>query len=256
MIGQTVRDLDEIHDYLSSIGQSDWHSKGAHSDAESLTELYGRLCYRSWAPGKGSGDPDLNPNIVKIRETNREYLKHVIEVGHGSLLEHCVSNWIFKDVSRVLTHELVRHRAGTAFSQESMRFVRLTDLGLWLPSCIQSNPELVKLFETTFESLEKLQLELARVMDMDGQSSFDKKKELTSAMRRVAPDGLATTIGVSFNMRALRHIIEMRTAKGAEEEIRVVFDMVAQRALKEWPNLFMDFKRNEFGEWVPEHSKI
>src|SRR5262249_35164562 len=161
------------------------------------------LCYRSWAPG-------LNANVMKVREGNAPYLANIIKSGHGSVLEHAVSNWIFADVSRVFTHELVRHRAGTAFSQEPLRYVRLTDLGLWLPPEMSSDPKLVELFETTFKSLEEIQLRMAEHFKLDDPAgNFAFKKKITSAMRRLAPIGLSTAIGVSFNMRALRHVIEM-----------------------------------------------
>jgi thymidylate synthase (FAD) len=89
-------------------------------------------------------------------------------------------------------------------SQESLRFVRLDDLGLWLPPEIEQDPELVNLFERTFEDLEQLQLELAKKTKIDSIKDFDLKKKLTSSFRRIAPDGLATTIGFTANARAWR----------------------------------------------------
>lgn len=247
LVGETQISTPGLQNYLSHIGVPDWKTD-APSEAERLTEVMGRLCYRSWKPG-------MNANVTKIREGNDTYIANIIKVKHGSVLEHCVTNWIFADVSRVFTHELVRHRAGTAYSQESLRFVRLTDLGLWLPPEIE-DPALVELFEKTFKNLEELQLTMARLMGLDDEKAFAEKKKLTSAMRRVAPIGLATSIGASFNFRALRHIIEMRTAESAEAEIRLVFQMVASMAKDFWPNVFADFDRNEKGEWVPRSSKI
>jgi thymidylate synthase (FAD) len=75
-------------------------------------------------------------------------------------------------------------------------------------------------------------------------------------MRRLAPIGLSTAIGVSFNMRALRHVIEMRTSESAETEIRAVFGQVAEIATARWPALFQDFCRNEGGEWISGNKKI
>jgi len=155
------------------------------------------------------------------------------------------------------THELVRHRAGCAYSQESLRFVRLTDLGLWLPPEADNDPVMKELFEMTFQSLEKLQIKMADHLGLDDESKqFKEKKVLTSMMRRLAPEGLATTIGATFNFRALRHVIEMRTAEGAEAEIRLVFDKVASIAKGRWPNIFSDFSRREDGSWVPGNSKV
>jgi len=85
---------------------------------------------------------------------------------------------------------------------------------------------------------------------------FHVKKEVTSALRRLAPIGLSTDIIWTANVRTLRHVIEMRTASGAEEELRVVFDEVARIACEEAPNLFQDFERSEDGSWVPQHRKV
>ena len=71
---------------------------------------------------------------------------------------------------------------------------------------------------------------------------IDYKKKITSAMRRVAPIGLATNVGWSCNIRSLRHIIEQRTAPWAEEELRLTFGKVAEIAVERWPNLFADYK--------------
>lgn len=251
LVGETKLIEGGLQAYLDHVGADGWLSGLSErpSDPELLVEAMGRLCYRSWAPG-------MNPNVTKVREGNDVYLGNILSSGHGSVIEHSMTNWIFADVSRVLTHELVRHRAGTAFSQESLRYVRLEDLGFWMPPEVEGDPRLKDLFERTFSDMGELQKEMARILDLDGKKDFQKKKALTSAMRRLAPDGLATTIGVSFNFRALRHVIEMRTSKGAEEEIRVVFDQVAALSKERWPNIFQDFTRSPEGEWEPAHHKI
>lgn len=249
LIGESGLNTEGMDAYLQHIGAPEWECY-ANSASEYLSEFYGRLCYRSFRPG-------MNANVTKVREGNDKYLANILAVKHGSVLEHCVTNWVFADVSRVFTHELVRHRAGTAFSQESLRFVRLTDLGLWLPDEATGQQWLVDLFEEKFRTLEDLQKQLAERLGLDDdQKQFKEKKVLTSLMRRLAPEGLATTIGASFNFRALRHVIEMRTAESAEAEIRFAFNQVATMAKERWPNIFSDFKQNEKGEWVPEHRKV
>ena len=85
---------------------------------------------------------------------------------------------------------------------------------------------------------------------------FHVKKEVTSALRRLAPIGLSTDIIWSANLRTLRHVIEMRTAPGAEEELRLVFNDVAQVMLREAPGIFQDFERDEDGSWTPSHHKV
>ena len=122
-------------------------------------------------------------------------------------------------------------------SQESLRFVRLTDLDWYAPVSIRESEEAMTIFARTFEELSKLQVELAELFELNEKDSFDEKKEITSAMRRVAPIGLATNIGWSCNIRTLRHVIEQRTAPWAEEEIRLVFARIAEIAIAKWPNL-------------------
>src|SRR6266851_646052 len=124
----------------------------------------------------------------------------------------------------VYSHELVRHRAGTAISQESLRFVRLSDIGFRVPSILEPMREQVI---SLVEHLEEFQREGAKQFGLDDEGiPFHYKKEVTSALRRLAPIGLSTTIMWSANIRTLRWLIEARTAPGAEEEIRLVFQVV------------------------------
>ncbi len=252
LVGETKVLDDGLTAYLQHIGVPEW-SSDAPSDSEAIIELMGRLCYRSFKPG-------LNPNVTRIRESNTDYLANIVETRHGSVVEHPSVSFIFADVSRVFTHELVRHRIGVAISQESLRFVRLDDLGLWLPTVIRENPEATEIFVHTFEQLEQLQLKLAEVFKLDEPgTSFHTKKTVTSAMRRIAPIGLATTIGWSVNLRELRWVLEMRTDKSAEEEIRLVFGKIGDIVTKRYPNLFADFEVEEVDGlpcYKPKSSKV
>ena len=233
LAGETRLVSEGMQAYLEHLGVPDWQTD-APTDAETLCEVFGRLCYRSFKPG-------LNPNVSRVREGNAAYLGHVIEVGHGSVLEHAMLNFIFADVSRVVTHELVRHRAGTAVSQESLRFVRLDSLSAYIPTHIQENEEALTVYVRTLEQLEELQEELARIYDIENEKQFAVKKQLTSAFRRVAPIGVATTIGWSCNFRTLRHVIERRTDPAAEEEIRLLFGKVYDTVRERYPNAFGDY---------------
>jgi thymidylate synthase (FAD) len=85
---------------------------------------------------------------------------------------------------------------------------------------------------------------------------FHEKKAKTSFMRRFAPDGVATSLMATINIRAIRWIIQQRTEPGAEEEIRLVMDQVAQIMQSEAPALLQDFERQENGAWVPSYRKV
>jgi thymidylate synthase (FAD) len=91
-------------------------------------------------------------------------------------------------------------------------------------------------------------------LDDDGVP-FHEKKHKTSFMRRLAPDGVATGIVWTANIRALRHTIEMRTDPGAEEEIRLVFNKIAELMRAEAPSLFGDYTVTD-GAWVPGWRKV
>lgn len=251
LIGETRAIDSYTESYLEHIGAPDWKSD-ANTDADYMIEVMARSCYKSFGT-------ELNKNLTKVRTENKDYLDNIKKVGHGSVMEHTTLNFMFCDVSRVFTHELVRHRAGTAISQESLRFVRLTELRQWLPTCITENPEAAEMFREGFEYLEKLQLKLADVLKLD-EKPFSKKKELTSAMRRLAPIGLATNIGWSANIRTLRHVLEMRTAASAEEEIRIVFNQVANIVQARYNNLFCDYERKFLPdgtfEFVTKYRKV
>ncbi len=242
-------DEDELDNYLQSI-DTIWLPSDRGLDAENLIEAAGRLCYRSWEPG-------LNPNVHKVRTDQREYLTNILASGHGSILEHANFTFLFSNVSRVFTHELVRHRAGSAFSQESMRYVRLTDIPFWFPEWAQQDSELMRRAVWLLGEMEQFQQWMSEHFQLDeANTKFSEKKHKTSFMRRFAPEGVATAILWTANIRTLRHVITERTSPGAEEEIRLVFDEVVRTIRHECPVLFSDFHPNPDGSWVPRHRKV
>lgn len=243
---------------------------------ERLVELGARRCYKSFAAG-------LNPNVTKVRTNSRDYHKNILSQKHGSVMAHGHVTFAFENVSRVFTHEVVRNSVGNDFSQESLRYVRLDDLKFWIPAIIARESEVrlvpappdnvevfgsgckrnmnpAQIFREVIALSEWAQKALAVYYDIENIPDFERKKLLTSAFRRVAPEGLATGIVVTFNMRSLRWIIEQRTSRFAEEEMRFVFNIVAESALKMWPYLFQDFEKvstdDGLYEFVPGNSKV
>jgi len=256
--------------FLNYIGApNDWDTD-APSDIEYLTEVAGRACYKSFGT-------EMNPNVKRVREGNGVYLGGILSSGHGSVLEHGSATFGFVDVSRVFTHELVRHRAGAAYSQESLRFVRLSDLRVVWPSdglgdavaerCNQLGrsedetrqvlADIEQVWGRTMDESNEAYKFIGNILELDDCNDFGLKKRCTSAMRRLAPIGLATMIIATYNIRALRHIIAMRTAPGAEEEVRKVFNTVGQLCRQRYLNLFQDMQWNETdGGWVFDNWKV
>jgi thymidylate synthase ThyX len=154
------------------------------------------------------------------------------------------------------THELVRHRPGTAVSQESLRFVRLADIPFWFPDWAKADAELMKRATALLEQMEEFQRWMAGHFGLDDEGvPFHEKKHKTSFMRRFAPDGVATGLLWTANVRTLRHTIEARTDPGAEEEIRLVFGRIGELARAEAPALFGDYVIED-GAWIPQWRKV
>lgn len=248
IIGESTINPKELHRYLTSIGAPLW-TTDAPSGPEVLSEVYGRLCYRSFGAG-------LNKNITRVREGNAPYLDNINRVNHGAVLEHAVINFIFGKISRIFTHELVRHRVGIAISQESMRYVRIDDIQHY-ESMLMDEPTKAWFIQHALYTEELIaKLESHHKID---EMEFSDKKKYTSLFRRIAPDGILTSMGWSANLRTLRHVIPLRTSRHAEEEIRGIFDIVAFRCREMYPHVFADFTRTEvdgIGEWNAGYGGI
>ena len=234
-VGQTEADEDGIQAYLDYIGAPEWRTD-APTGAEKVIEVMGRGCYNSYAVG-------LNPNVTRVREGSAAYLKNILESKHGSVLEHATDSYMIF-CSRAVTHQLVRARVGVAYSQASLHFIRIDSLRSCLPAVFETHPraeEIRALYKTKFEDLEATQLELAHILDMDNQP-FHTKKKLTTAMRRLAPIGLETMLGMTCNNRSWRWVIEQRSARFNDEEIRLVAGLIFAEQNRRYPALYADAK--------------
>lgn len=258
-IGETRYDGAGIKEFLAFHSIPEWDTN-AHSDAEFLIELCGRRCYQSWETAVTSVKKK-NANLSRVRVGNKEYINNILSVGHGSVIEHTSDTYAIENVSRVFTHEVVRHRL-CAFSQESLRFVRPTSLRAYFPDVFNELPDPVRrqvnaLFDGCFEELEGIQRQLVALLGMDQVTlAFGDKKKLQSAMRRLMPIGMATGIIVTTNHRNWRHLIAMRTAESAEEEIRLVFLLIARDLCDRYPALYQDLDVSANGACTFAHGRV
>ena len=248
-IAETEINYHELSGALQEIGAPEWQVN-APSAAEVLTEFAGKSCYMSF-------DTKLNQNLTAVgTKTNAEYVQNIIKQQHGSVLEHSTVTFFITNVSRVVTHEIVRHRAGTAFSQTSGRYVRGDKVEMYIPECILDNQALVDVFDTAAHQMEENLAKLVEISGINHMKDFAKKKELTSAFRRILGNGIANHIVVTANHRAWRHMIEMRTAEGAEEEIRLVFRSIYRMLREYYPSIYADMDFNDAGAVVSEYRKV
>jgi thymidylate synthase (FAD) len=198
--------------------------------AEHLVETAGRICYMSFARPRPGG--------------NAAYIEHILEAGHGSVLEHSVWNLVFTGISRSLTHELVRHRAGWGFSQLSQRYVDESTAEYVEPDIIADDPELHALWLECVTQTHAAYVKLAEKLNdklKDEPDRTTRRKMARQAARSVLPNATETKIFVTANARALRHFVEMRGSRHAEVEIRKLAVAVLRLMQSEAPNLFRDY---------------
>jgi thymidylate synthase (FAD) len=205
------------------------------TDAEggqALAEFAGRACYQSWD----------KPNPATA--TNAAYLRHLLEVGHLSVLEHGSVTMYLTGVSRSLSHELVRHRH-FSFSQLSQRYVPEQDAGMVEPAVIAEDPELHALFEAAAgaatEAYERLLAGLEeRVAGLPNAGL--RRKQARQAARAVLPNATETRIVVTGNYRAWRHFVAMRASEHADVEIRGLAIACLRELQRVAANVFGDFR--------------
>jgi len=176
---------------------------------------------------------------------NEAYLHNILKVGHGSVLEHAVWSFLFVGVSRTLTHELIRHRAGWAYSQLSQRYVDESVAEYVEPQEIAADPELHHIWLEAVAQSHRAYMMLAEKLQERFKDEPDKtlrRKLARQAARSVLPNATETKICVTANARALRHFIEMRASRHAEVEIRKLAVKILQVMQQEAPHLFSDYQ--------------
>jgi len=248
LVGKSHLDPEMLKAFLDDEGM--FFETDTKIDAEVLAEAAGRICYLSF--GKG-------------RKTNAEYLENIIASHHGSVLEHITWSFVITGISRSLTHELIRHRAGWAYSQESQRYVDESNTRYVLPPLYQGNPELTAKWEAAIDTAHKSYCELVEATDKLVESKHpdlsgtDRRKLVRQSARSVLPNACETKIFVTANARAWRHFIEMRGSAHADAEIRILAVAIAKVLKEESQNIFGDIEiTTENGVEVTRarHSKV
>jgi thymidylate synthase (FAD) len=226
LVGRQTVDPQAIGQFLSDHGVT-WQTD-TEVGAEALAEMAGRVCYMSY--GKG-------------RKTNQEFLGHIVEVGHGSVLEHGVWSFLITGVSRSFTHELIRHRH-FSYSQLSQRYVDESESDFIEPDVIADDPELHAVWseavQATREAYDRLVTGLEQRFTQIPEKTL-RRKMARQAARSVLPNATETKIFVTGNARALRHFIELRGSEHAEVEIRKVAVAMLKIMQQESPSMFGDY---------------
>lgn len=186
-------------------------------EPERVVAMSARLCYSP------VGAEELSEKMSD--QQVEKLLTKIVDMGHLSTLEHASFTFAIEGVSRVLTHQLVRHRIAS-YSQQSQRYVKEHDFEYITPPSVAGNPAAKAKFEKLMETIRETYDELV-VM---GVHQEDARYCLANATE--------TKIAVTMNARALHHFFELRCCQRAQWEIRQLADAMLQEVRKVAPVLF------------------
>ncbi len=225
-----------FHEYILD----GYKSEDSLDNGTQLCKIAGQLCYMSFGP-----------NRTKNKDAER-YFKNIIKSGHGSVLEHANFSFLIYGISRSLTHELVRHRAGMAYSQVSQRYVDDSKLRFVERPEFQENQMLHEQFEDRVDYVAmSYKFTSSALMGQNfneiesNLSITDARKAVNQAARSLLPNETEAPLVVTGNVRAWRHILEMRGSAHAESEIRNLAVKLYECLNEIEPILFQDFFTHE-----------
>lgn len=197
--------------------------KGEGNQGEQIVEAAAKRCYVSF-------DVGVNKNVRNVRDGGT--IAACLKQGHGNVLEHVNLTLGIEGVTRCCTHQLVRHRAGCVYSQESFHFVS-KPFEIGVPDCLKDSALFKRAAARMYRVIDKL---------YEDHSSMPERKKITTAIRRLMPDGTLTGLVMTVNVRALRYIIVSRTAMGNDEEMRELGWRFWRILRSNYPLLISDMK--------------
>jgi len=228
--------VDLLEMYHATVGDWELDPDEHVTDGEALVEFAGRACYQSW----------LKPNPATA--SNEGYIRHILEVGHYSVLEHGSVTFYLTGVSRSFTHELVRHRH-FSYSQLSQRYVPGGETPTVVPPLFAGDPVALELLGKHQAATDGAYASLVDRADdlLSGRelSKTARKKQARQAARAVLPNAAETKIVVTGNYRAWRHFVQMRASEHADVEIRAVAVLILRALQEVAPHVFADFALSE-----------
>ena len=226
--------------------------RAGNDESAAIAEISARLCYMSY----GRGRRDI-----------ADFINNLLRSKDGSVFEHINYGFVFTGVSRSLTHELVRHRAGFAYSQRSQRYVDESGGRFVSPPAIDAaaDDEVRAAFNSAMKRAADDYAEIVKALESaipreQFDLATDYRKAIRQAARAVLPNATETKIFVTANVRAWRHFIEMRGSAFADVEIRRLAIMVLEALQPEAPLLFGDFVIDTLPDGsqtaTPKYSKV
>jgi thymidylate synthase (FAD) len=233
LITRPAFDVDAFLTFLAD-GQMTWQRSPGAREAEEIVESAGRVCYLSFGAHQSP-------------RTNAEYITHLVEMGHESVLEHVNWGFVLTGVSRAFTHQLVRHRVGFAFSQLSQQYHDERDASFVEPADLATFPAARAAWQKAVATARNTYREILNSLDaLEASATPKERKEIRrairSAARSVLPNATETKIFVTGNARAFRHFFRVRGALVGDEEMRNGCAALLRPLKLEAPALFADYE--------------
>lgn len=214
-------------------GEGEWREEVNATAAERLVEFAGRVCYLSFGTHQAPS-------------SNADYIRKLIRNGHESVLEHAAWTVLISGVSRAFTHQLVRHRVGTAFSQLSQQYHDESNVRFVKPPELDQTPDLTEIWENAMRDSQaayrKIISDLStRITSKNRIISRETTRAVRSAARSVLPNATETAIVITINARALRHLLKVRGGIIGDAEMRCASAALLETLRPEGPAFFYDF---------------
>lgn len=250
LLGHPRFDVNQFLSFLQK-RKAVWKRSSETNPPEELVEIAGRICYMSF--GKNQSP-----------KTNREYIQHLIEMGHESVLEHVNWTFLLAGISRAFTHQFVRHRVGFSFSQLSQQYHDETEAEFVEPSLIRKSAKSHAAWQRATRSVKQSYKELLASLtkiplsDISNLEIKEVRRAIHSAARSVLPNATETKIVVTANARAWRHFFSVRGSIPGDEEMRLVASEVLRHLQAEAPAIFFDFRIGKLPDGSPIviHEKV
>ena len=157
--------------------------------------------------------------------TKKRLIDMVVKSGHTSTIEHASFTFAVEGISRVCSHQLVRHRIAS-FSQQSQRYVSLKDFDYIIPPKVKNNAKAKKIFLNHIQHLQEAYLNLKDLNILSEDARF------------LLPNACETKIVITMNARELLHFFKLRLCLRAQWEIRKVAQKMLEKVRLLAPHIF------------------
>lgn len=220
-----------------------WRHAPSTPEGQKLVEFAGRVCYMSFGQ-------------LQSPKTNAKYVAHLISQGHESVLEHAVYSILADGISRALSHQLVRHRAGFSYSQLSQQYHDETNAEFVEPIGVSHSSDTHTIWRKAVASARSTYTTLVAEASRSNYASHLSRKERLRAIRSLArsvlPNATSTVLVMTGNARAWRRLLKVRGSISGDPEMRTFCAQLLKLLRKETPDLFSDFamERDRFGPFV------